>query len=89
MQAARPSAHAATIQSVSGKPVRCRCTDPNAAHAHTRMHTHTGALHPKNNCRRQNCLWKEESHKVLIHEKRLPSETAVSSWKKEGDREVF
>ena len=27
--------------------------------------------------------------KVLIHKKWLPSETAVSSWKKEGDGEVF
>lgn len=39
VQAARPSAHTATIQSVSGKPVRCRCTDPNAAHAHTQVHS--------------------------------------------------
>ena len=56
LQAARPSAHAATIQRMSRKPVRCHCTDPNAAHA--RMHTCTP---PKEHCRRQNCLWKGES----------------------------
>ena len=86
LQAARPSAHAATIQRMSRKPVRCHCTDPSAAHART--HTCTP---PKEQLQKAELSLERRKSiiKVLIHKKWLPSETAVSSWKKEGDGEVF